>query len=487
VTVGSDHHPFDRLVRWVDAWAAKRGRGADVLIQHGPAQAPAVAAGVDFIAHDVLLDLMHAADVVVTQGGPMSIVESRQQGRRPIVLARTAALGEVVDDHQHAFSARLAADGWIDLVEDELHLHAALDVALAAPELSRVGRDARHEEEVAHTIVRFGRTADGVLADSASKRAADVRGNSVRDAPNVLVLGGFGRSGSTLLERALGEVPRVVALGEVLHLWERGLRDDERCGCGERFSVCTFWEEVGKRAYGGWNELDAATTIEDRVAVVRNANVPALVLGMFSPTRRLKRDRLRRRLGDLYSAARDIADADLVVDSSKHPAYAFVLRGCRVQLRCALVMRDPRGVAYSWSKVVARPEITERAVNMPRYGPVATSLRWSLYVVLFHTLRMLGVPVLTVRYEDLVADPRATVTSILEFAGLPVTDSSLDHLHADRIDLGVHHTVAGNPMRFHVGPTPVRLDEAWRRQMPAARRRVVSVLTAPLRGRHGYR
>ena len=33
VTVGSDHHRFDRLVSWVDAWAA--GRDVDCVIQYG--------------------------------------------------------------------------------------------------------------------------------------------------------------------------------------------------------------------------------------------------------------------------------------------------------------------------------------------------------------------------------------------------------------------------------------------------------------------
>ncbi|HEY2794503.1 MAG TPA: sulfotransferase, partial [Micromonosporaceae bacterium] len=35
----------------------------------------------------------------------------------------------------------------------------------------------------------------------------------------VVFLGGLGRSGTTLLERILGEVPGVCALGELVHLW----------------------------------------------------------------------------------------------------------------------------------------------------------------------------------------------------------------------------------------------------------------------------
>lgn len=492
VTVGSDHHRFDRLVRWVDAWATARGLGeSDVLVQHGPAASPTVAAGVDFLPHDALLAHMHAAEVVVSQGGPMSILEARQEGRLPIVVARTASLGEVVDDHQHAFCARIARDGWIDLATTEAELHTALDRALASPDLYVARSDPAHREQVAANIARFARAADGVLAATSSPRRRGRRNAGRRDSdrgqPNVLLLGGFGRSGSTLLERALGDVPGAVATGEVLHLWERGLRDDERCGCGRPFSSCPYWEDVGKHAYGGWAEVDAPAALEDRSAVVRNRNVPMLVLGLMSPTRRLQANRLRRRLNDLYTAAHDVAGADLVIDSSKHPAYAFVLRGCRVRLRCALVVRDPRGVAYSWSKTVPRPEVTDRSVHMPRYGAVSSSLRWSVYGLLFDAIRLFRVPVMTVRYEDLVADPEATVAAVARFAGLPVPASALSHLHSDRIELGVHHTVAGNPMRFTVGATPVRLDEAWRREMPAGRRRLVSVITAPLRHRYGYR
>ena len=65
----------------------------------------------------------------------------------------------------------------------------------------------------------------------------------------VLYLGGLGRSGTTLVERLLGELPNVCALGEVVHLWQRDIVDDERCGCGESFSRCAFWTAVGKRDY----------------------------------------------------------------------------------------------------------------------------------------------------------------------------------------------------------------------------------------------
>lgn len=480
VTVGSDHHRFDRLVGWVDAWASARGLGSDdVLVQHGPATAPTSAAGVDFVPHDDLLRLMREADVVVTQGGPMSMVEARQQGRRPIVIARTAALDEVVDDHQHAFCRRVVGEGWIELVEDEAALHAALDAALADPASVRIDEDPEHDRAVRTSIDRFGRVADQVLSTRRSRRATP--------RPTVLVLGGFGRSGSTLLERALGETPGVAALGEVLHLWERGLVDDDRCGCGLPFSSCPFWQAVGDRAYGGWRELDAGAALADRLEVVRNRHVPAIVTGLAPAAHRLRRERFTRRTSALYAAAAEVGDARLLVDSSKHPAYAFAVRRCRADVRGVLVVRDPRGVAYSWQKTVVRPEVDGGERHMPRYGVAASALRWGLYAGLFETMRLVGVRVHVVRYEDLVRDPRSTLRGVLEFAGRPELAASLVHVGDASVDLGEHHTVAGNPMRFQTGTVSLRADEAWRDDMPARDRTLVSRLTAPLRRRYGYR
>ena len=450
-----------------------------MLVQHGPADPPITAAGIDFVPHERLLQLMHDAEVVVTQGGPMSMVEARQQGRRPIVLPRTASLDEVVDDHQHAFCQRVAGEGWIDLVGAEAELHAALDAALADPARLRLVEDPDHDAAVRASVERFGRVADAVLVAK--------RSSSPPDRPTVLVLGGFGRSGSTLLERALGETSGVAALGEVLHLWERGLVEDQRCGCGEPFSACQFWSAVGAKAFGGWSEVDGHAAFEDRRAVVRNRNVAALVTGIAAPAWRLRRARFLRRTSALYEAAAAVSGGELLVDSSKHPAYAIAVRRCRADVRGVLVVRDPRGVAYSWGKTVVRPEIDGGQAHMPRYGVAASALRWSLYAVLFEALTLLSVPVLVVRYEDLLRDPRGTVARVLDFAGRPDLTRSLDHLRVDAIELGSHHTVAGNPMRFQTGQVELRVDEAWRTAMPARDRALVTRLTSPLRRRYGYR
>ena len=136
VTVGSDHHRFDRLTGWVDGWVGARadaGRPVDCVIQYGTAAEPRHALGVDYVDHALLERLLDAADVVVVQGGPMSIIESRNHGKRPLVVPRIARLDEVVDDHQRTFCAKLAGAGHIEMFEDGPGLTGRLDEAVADP------------------------------------------------------------------------------------------------------------------------------------------------------------------------------------------------------------------------------------------------------------------------------------------------------------------------------------------------------------------
>ena len=144
VTVGSDHHPFDRLVRWVDEWAAGQPAGSvHCIVQYGTSVPPTVAEGRAFVTHDELQKLMCEAAVVVTQGGPMSIVEARAAGSVPVAVPRLAARGEHVDDHQGAFCRRLAEEGLVRTPSDQAALRPAARRRAGEPVGVRRGRRRR--------------------------------------------------------------------------------------------------------------------------------------------------------------------------------------------------------------------------------------------------------------------------------------------------------------------------------------------------------
>jgi hypothetical protein len=308
--------------------------------------------------------------------------------------------------------------------------------------------------------------------------------------PTVLYLGGLGRSGTTVLERVLGELPGVCSVGELVHLWRRGILDDETCGCGRPFGSCPFWSEVGEVAFGGWSPELAVRMEELRHLVDRTRFVPRLLA-----PRRMRRDRRAalREYADnwlqLYRAIHQVSGGCVAVDSSKHSSLAFVLRTePGIDLRVVHVVRDSRGVAYSWTKEVRRPEAGDEgdgdSALMTRYSPIRSSALWVGHNLLFGLLGRLGTSTRLLRYEDFVAAPRPVLAELAGFAGLPSDDGPF--VDDATVLLSPSHTVAGNPMRFRTGPIALRRDDAWRARLPRARRLLVSALTAPLLARYGY-
>lgn len=302
--------------------------------------------------------------------------------------------------------------------------------------------------------------------------------------PTVLYIGGWGRSGSTLLECVLAQLDGTVALGEVVHLWERGLGRDERCACGEPFSGCAFWTEVGEVAFGGWENVDLDRLRHLADAVDRQRHIPRSARRRPSPEFASLASEYAGHFRAVHRAAARVSGARVVVDSSKEIPTALALsHRDDVDLRVLHVVRDARGVAYSWSKTVARPEADGEA--MPRFSPVRSTTFWLSGNLTVAGLRHRGVPVARLRYEDLVADAAGSVERVWAELGLPGR-ADVPMTAPDAIDLRPTHSVAGNPMRFRTGPTTLRRDDAWRTALDPRDRRVVTAMAWPVLKAYGY-
>lgn len=303
----------------------------------------------------------------------------------------------------------------------------------------------------------------------------------------MLFIGGYGRSGSTLLQRLLGELPGVVAVGEVRHVWERGYGQNQLCGCGEPFSSCPFWTDVTREAYGSLTPDDAAAVFRLKRLVERPRRTHQVRFGLAGPTHRRRLERYGRILTRLFEAVRDVSGADLVVDATKDPTHGFVLaRLPGIELHTVHLVRDSRATAHSWQRRRVRPEIHWERRLMPRRGSFDAALRWSAANVLTEFLRSQGASYGRWRYEDLAATPDAVLRAMLAATGSSRRPPPLGFLEGRTATLGTAHTVSGNPQRFRTGPVDIRVDADWRRAMPTADRLVVTAVSAPLLVRYGY-
>lgn len=300
--------------------------------------------------------------------------------------------------------------------------------------------------------------------------------------PTVLFLAGSGRSGSTLVERMLGQIPGFVNVGEVIDLFRRVYLGDELCGCGTRFSQCAFWREVGDRAFDGWNTELVAEVAGLQARVARQRYIPH----HLSPRKRARfrsdAEVYRQRYVELYQAISATAGARIVVDASKWPAQAMALSRSSLDLRVIQVVRDVRGVAWSMNKRdLIRPHATIGREVMFRQGIVTAATRWTLCQAEVDAVRLTGTPVAVLSYEDLATNARSAVATVLELLSLHVDDADLSHLRRHEADLGSSHGLSGNPSRFTAGVTPLRIDEEWRDKMPRPSQALLAMIGSPHR------
>jgi len=307
-----------------------------------------------------------------------------------------------------------------------------------------------------------------------------------RDAVITLVyVAGPSRSGSTLLDLILGQILGVVSTGELRYVWTRGLLANEPCGCGRTFLECPFWRAVGEEAFGGWHNLNLREVVELEQEVVRLRHLPWLFASRLRPGFHEKLVTYATYMERLYLAVAKVSGRSVVVDSSKSPSPMLLLRWMsRVNPRVVHLVRDSRGVAFSWTKHMLR--LPGSDTHMVRYPTVRGALGWVFLTLPAHLAGLVGIPRQLIRYESLLESPREEVERILAFLDLKVDDEALAFLDRRSIELGVNHTVSGNPVRFRRGQIPLRLDSEWQTSMRTMDRTVVSLITWPLQALYGY-
>ena len=302
----------------------------------------------------------------------------------------------------------------------------------------------------------------------------------------IVFVGGWGRSGSTLLTRMLAEVSEFVAVGEVRDVFLRGIMEDRVCGCGERFSSCDFWQTVGDEAYGGWSQLSVPRLKELRSLTDKPWHVPALL----QPGLRKKTDDAVAEYGQLlsalYQSIQKITGARYIVDASKIASYGAILQRTEgLSPRFIHLVRDPRGTLNSWMKQVRMTDDLDRTRYMPRYSTVFGAARYVGYNAEMHAVGRKS-PYMLMKYEDLVIQPEQKMREALKFLGVADDSDLSNFIHPDGVKLGVNHTIAGNPMRHESGLIALRPDESWREKMPKSKQLTIGALTLPLLKKYGY-
>ncbi len=299
----------------------------------------------------------------------------------------------------------------------------------------------------------------------------------------VIYITGEGRSGSTLLERILGQHKKIFAAGELIYIWERSFIENQLCSCNKSFYECEVWKDI----------------ILNFRKKVPNIN-PSEVIDAFMNTSRIrhyffKKDFNKTKYAqfinniytNLYTAILETVNKEFIIDSSKQPVFAHILKdNPNLELYILHLIRDPRAVAYSWQKKKVRPEIKNKVEYMPRYSPIRTAISWNVVnKICFDLSKEENLKYMLIRYEDLVSNLKEILNKIYSLLSLENNFKDL-FLDEKTIFLSKNHTVAGNPIRFKTGEIKLIPDEKWKLSMNKWNQLFLKILCYKALKRFGY-
>ncbi|MEM7399317.1 MAG: sulfotransferase [Pseudomonadota bacterium] len=268
----------------------------------------------------------------------------------------------------------------------------------------------------------------------------------------LLYIGGYGRSGTTLLETLVASAPDAVCCGEVVIAAVR--QKATRCSCGKLREECPVWGSLinPQRPPGTWTHQELTLALLEHVKNAYGILVDSSKTAWGSLSAPFA---FRERLGDDFALVH--------------------------------VVRDPRGV--SWSRVAGRRRRRGRFLpyieNSPRrfawHGRTLIGW-WAANLACEWFGRRYPNQYICVRYEDLANAPEETLRSVfarLKLGPGPKLDGSKTHNN--------RHQLFGNRVRFQPpAPSEIRADTRWQHEMKSTDRWMISALSWPLRRRYNY-
>lgn len=297
----------------------------------------------------------------------------------------------------------------------------------------------------------------------------------------VLYVLGRGRSGSTIFGNVLGELDGFFCGGEIRFLWDPVVVRSSSCACGSVIFECEVWSQVLAQL----RDVDVTEVARWQHEIVKEHN-----------TVRLLRHRAGRRwtalesyaavMQRLYAALAGVTGARVIVDTSKRPSYAaFLATLDEFDPYYVHLVREPHASAYSWRSRKYASALGDREVT--RRTALDATLRWDLLNLGSEAvLRRAGAGrALRLRYEDFVAQPRATVEQARRLLG--ETSARSPFVDDRTVTLGVNHSIAGNPSRFSTGTLVLEDRSDWREGQSRIDRWITTAVAFPFLHRYGYR
>jgi len=279
----------------------------------------------------------------------------------------------------------------------------------------------------------------------------------------LLYIGGFGQSGSTLLECLITANPVAVACGEIVNGCQKRGQKELKCSCGRLRNDCPIWSTFNQTSATSspWKHEALVLTLIEHVALKYDLMTDSSKTAWGSITAPF---RLKERLGPNLILVHLVRDPRAVCWSAVRLA----------KLRMA--KRRKTKTRKNWS-------FTKRALARPTPRCLRTALGWCIANLSCEVFSWLYPDqYIRLHYETFACSPRTALHTLFEFVS-PDRDFQL-------AEIGVNdnrHQLYGNRMRRQrMLFSDIRPDVCWKSEMPQTYTRLVGALTWPLRSKYGY-
>lgn len=273
----------------------------------------------------------------------------------------------------------------------------------------------------------------------------------------LIYLAGSGRSGSTLVERTLGQSADTFCLGELHCLWR--LRPEEiTCSCGARFGDCPVWR-------GAADARTLARLRELEFKFARHAHI-ALSGGRLGRIHSLGLREFLDLQWDVLQRLSETTGARRFIDSSKAAPRAWVVASDpRIDLWVVHLRRHAREIIASWLSRKFDPGLGGSMAAKGVSTVAMEILKTRLSLSLLRRERPIG----KLDYDAFVASPVEALRALIDAGSLP-PDLRVDLEGGDTLRPAELHTLNGNPDRFERGRIRISARSAMEKLSDRQRR-----------------
>lgn len=270
----------------------------------------------------------------------------------------------------------------------------------------------------------------------------------------VAYIGGYSRSGSTILDILLSQHPQAFGTGELCYLFDDWADKNRTCSCGQAYSDCEFWADLSAEL-----DLAAARTVikavEGRSSFnkVANSTLPADLTSQYTAYQET-----------LFRYIQAKSGSNIIIDSSKttrNSAGRCLALAKYTDLATYMIhlARNGRSTTKSFLQKGRNWALEGHVQNSFLQG-LRSIVGWRLANDIAAESRAhLAEKYYLLKYENLIANPCSNLRALGAFLNIDV-DDLVNKVESEAI-LAAGHQVGGNrlrrqkDLRFSAGVTDI--------------------------------